>query len=146
VLLIIISDDIISIRHVMQQINRSHVAPWDFLPHEQIVVLSPDATEAVESFDADKVSWSVELRGEGLLIRQGLRARTALTAAAHPKEWVPGRVTHVLNIDHVLQAICGHVDCQDWSVALFQDAIPKRKKACWNYNVIGRIGNLARLD
>jgi tRNA (guanine9-N1)-methyltransferase len=104
-------------------------APWDLFPKDDIIMLSPDAEEVVESFDQDKVY----IIG-GVVDRTIKKACTLNCAYAQDirvlrlpiKEYVPDHQSHVLNIDTIVSIICTYNETLDW-LKTFEICIPKRK-------------------
>lgn len=111
------------------KVERSPKAPWELFDKSKIVILSPDSENVIESFDKDKVYMI-----GGIVDRSVRKARTLGKAVTHDiqtarfpiQEVLPERRTHILNIDHALKIICGHLHTNDWHKVL-SECVPLRK-------------------
>ena len=109
-------------------ITRLHRSAVESFETDSLIVLSPDAPEALESFDKDKVY----VIG-GIVDRSVRKAVSLEWATAHGvctkrlpvREHLQGKPKFVLNIDAVVEVICRFQETSDWRVAL-ESAIPQR--------------------
>jgi hypothetical protein len=108
-------------------------SPWEVFPshpRDKIVVLSPDASTVLTSFAPDEVY----VIG-GIVDRSVRKAETLEYATRHGlsvrrlpiQEFLPGRQSHILNIDHVVHTVCEYLHTNDWTQTLLR-TVPIRRQ------------------
>eukprot|EP01031_Cornospumella_fuschlensis_P039847 gene39847-48521_t len=99
-------------------------------PKDKLVYLSPDATEVLETIESDKVyviGGIVDRSVKKNLTLDKAKLHGLRVARFPVQEYVPSRVTHILNIDTCVHIISYYLRYKDWERAL-REAIPQRKQ------------------
>lgn len=113
------------------KVDRHDQVPSEIFPKERLIYLSPDAEQALESFDESSV-YVV-----GGIVDRSVRKACTLNRASEEnvkvmrlpiQEYMPGRSSHILNIDAVIHTICKFSEEKDW-MKTFLETMPLRKQS-----------------
>lgn len=103
---------------------------WDVFAADQLILLSPDATEVLQEIQSDKVY----VIG-GIVDRSVRKAITLNSGSEHGvktvrlpiQEHVPDRQSHVLNIDTTVAILIRYMELGDWATVL-REKLPLRRQ------------------
>jgi tRNA (guanine9-N1)-methyltransferase len=113
-------------------ISKHETSPWEIWPEcdtRSIVVLSPDAPEALDSFSKDCiyiVGGIVDKSVRGGQTLRKAQEHNAIVRRLPLKEFAPENKSFALNVDCVCSIICTHLETNDWKETLRQ-CLPVRK-------------------
>jgi tRNA (guanine9-N1)-methyltransferase len=91
------------------KVTLSCQAPWELFDKERVIILSPDSDCVLHSFDKNSIYVIGGIVDRSVRKFQTLERAKALgirTARFPIQEYIPGRLTHILNVDHALGIIC----------------------------------------
>jgi tRNA (Guanine-1)-methyltransferase len=112
------------------KVTMHNQAPWELFPPDDIIILSPDATEVLDTIDPHKVYVIGGIVDRSVRKEETLSVARLqnLTAKRLPvQEYIPDRQSHILNIDCVLNAICVYQVERDWEKTL-RTVMPLRRQ------------------